>query len=113
MLFTDENIFTVATRNKSSAVTEMGDRGHNRHRLKRGERLCPLRGELGPRLKQCGLDRGLLPYEWRLHPSSRLATTDMGQTLGGVGVPFFWGELGPHRTQSRLGRGLPPYQVAP
>ena len=26
--FTDENIFTVATPNKSSAVAEMGDRGH-------------------------------------------------------------------------------------
>jgi len=27
--------------------------------------------------------------KWRLHPSSRLATIDMGQKLGGVGVPFF------------------------
>ena len=31
----------------------------------------------------------------RLHPSSRLATIDMGQKLGGVSVPFFWGELVP------------------
>ena len=30
----------------------------------------------------------------RLHPSSRLATIDMGQKLGGVGVPFFTGEAG-------------------
>jgi len=29
--------------------------------------------------------------KWRLHPSSRLATIDVGQKLGGVGVPFFWG----------------------
>jgi len=27
----------------------------------------------------------------RWHLSSRLATRDMGQKLGGVGVPFFWG----------------------
>ena len=31
--------------NKSSSVAEMGDRGHNRHRPKRGGRsLCPFRG---------------------------------------------------------------------
>jgi len=29
-LSTDEKIFTVATPNKSPAVDEMGDRGHNR-----------------------------------------------------------------------------------
>jgi len=35
--------------NKSSAVAEMGDRGHNRHGPKRGRGLlCPFRGELGP-----------------------------------------------------------------
>ena len=25
--------------------------------------LCPFMGELGPRLTQCGLDKGLLPYQ--------------------------------------------------
>jgi len=44
---------------KSSAVaeiSEMGDRGHNRHGPKRVGRLCPFRGgELGPRLTQCDL----------------------------------------------------------
>ena len=35
--------------NKSSAVAEMGDRGHNRHGPKRGGLLCPFcEGELGP-----------------------------------------------------------------
>ena len=29
----------------------------------RGGLLCPFRGELGPRLTQCGLSRGLLPYQ--------------------------------------------------
>jgi len=50
--------------NKSSAVAELGDRGHNRHRRKRGRALlCPFRRQLGPRLIQCGLCRGLLSYQ--------------------------------------------------
>ena len=53
------------TQNTSSAVAEMGDRGHNRHGMKRGGGAAvPIsRGELGPRLTQCGLGRGLLPYK--------------------------------------------------
>jgi len=47
--------------------------------------------------------------KWRLHPSSSLATVEMGQKLGEA-CAFFSGELGPYRTQSRLGRGLPPYK---
>ena len=43
-----------------------------------------------------------------IHP--RLATTDMGQKLGGC-APFF-GKLGPHLTQCGLGRSLPLYQAA-
>jgi len=39
----------------------MGNRGHNRHGPIRGELLCTFRGELGPRLIECGLGRGL-PY---------------------------------------------------
>jgi len=56
--------YALLLSNKSSAVAEMGDRGHNRHRLKRwGGLLCPFRGELGPSLIQYGLGRGLLPYQ--------------------------------------------------
>jgi len=44
---------------KSSAVAEVTDRGHNRHGPKRGSFV----GELGPRLTQCGLGRGLLLYQ--------------------------------------------------
>jgi len=41
----------------------MGDRGHNRHGPKTGGGLlCPVRGELIPRIIQCGLGRGLLLY---------------------------------------------------
>jgi len=39
-----------------------------------------------------------LHAKWRFDPSSRLATTDMGQKLGAV-PHLFWGELGPHQTQ--------------
>jgi len=37
--------------NKSSAVAEMGDHGHNRHGPKRRGLLRPFCGELGPSLK--------------------------------------------------------------
>jgi len=59
--------------NKSSAVAEMGDRGHNRYELKRGG--LPLSRELGPRLVQCGLRRGLLSYQ---AASSSIRPFDMG-----------------------------------
>jgi len=44
----------------------MGDHGYNRHGPKRrGWSTVPLLrgGELGPRLTQCGLGQGLLPYQ--------------------------------------------------
>jgi len=47
---------------KSSAVAEMGDRGHNRHGPKRGG-VVPLSRSAGNRLIQCGLRRGLLTYQ--------------------------------------------------
>jgi len=76
----------------------------------RGELLYPFHGQLGPRLIQCGLGRGLLPYQvvssfiqpfahnWH-EPKTR-------------GSAPFRGELRPHLTQRRLGQGLPLYQVA-
>jgi len=49
---------------KSSAVAEMGDRGHNRHWPKTGGGCSAhFAGKLGTRLTQCGLGRGLLPYQ--------------------------------------------------
>jgi len=56
----------IGNMHKSSAVAEMGDRGHNRHGPKRrGGVLCPFRGALGTRLHviQCGMRRCLLPYQ--------------------------------------------------
>ena len=60
--------------NKSSAVAEMGDRGHNRHVPKTGGGAVPLRGALGTRLIQCGLCGGLPPYQVAsssIHPLGR------------------------------------------
>ena len=61
----DQNITSLAEviNNKRSAVAEMGDRGHNRQAPKRRGCCVPYAGELGPRLTQCGLDRGLLLYQ--------------------------------------------------
>jgi len=81
--------------NKSSAVAEMGDRGHNRHGPKRGGGSCVPFAESWdrPRLIECGLRGCTKVYfrtKWHLDPSSRLATIHMGQKLG-EDVPFFWG----------------------
>ena len=68
--------------------------------------------EVGPRLIQCGLGRGLLPYQvapssnqWHLDASSRLATIKMGRKLGACPL-FGGGKLGPHLAQCGLDQGL-------
>jgi len=45
-------------------------------------------GELGLYLTQCGLGRGLPPHQLHLDPTSRLATADMAENLGGGLCPF-------------------------
>jgi len=87
--------------NKSSAVAEMGDRGHNRHGPKRGGAAMPLSRKLGPRLIQCGLDQGPSPCQvpsWSM-ASRRFATIDMGRKLGAP-PPFLGRGLGPHLSRS-------------
>ena len=59
--------------NNSSAVAEMGDRLATVDTGRKvGRLLCPFRGEeLGPHLTQCGLRRGLSPYQvasWSIQP---------------------------------------------
>ena len=75
----------------------MGDRGHTIDMGRKEEGLlCHFRGELGPRLIQCGLGRAAEVYfrtKWRLHPSSRLATIEMGRKLE-RGAPSPFGEGG-------------------
>ena len=57
------DVISCAKFHKSSAVAEMGDCGHNTHGPTIGGLLCLLRGGAGPRITQCGLGRGLLPYQ--------------------------------------------------
>ena len=51
----------------------------------------PLSQELGPRLIQCGLGRGLTYFRTmrRHHASSHMTTIDMGQKMGVVGCAIF------------------------
>jgi len=97
---------------KSSSVAEMGDSVHNRHHTwaKRGGCYAPFAGEVGPRLTQCGLGRGLglLPYQVASLSIQPFGHNRHESKTGGC-APFR-GELRPHLTQRRLGRGLPQYQ---
>jgi len=68
-----------------------------------------LLGELGPHLTQCGLGRGLPPYQVASLSIQPFSHNRHGPKIGGYAL--FWGELGPHVTQCSQGRGLPPYQV--
>ena len=75
--------------NKSSAVAEMGDRGHNRHGPKRGR-------ELRPRIVQCGLGRGLLPFQAAsssIQPFGHNRHGDMGQNWVRWVCPFSGGKI--------------------
>jgi len=98
-------------KNKSSAVAEMGDRGHNRHGPKRGGAAVPLSWRVGTpsNTMSPGPSSVYFPTKWYLHPYSHLATIHINQNWGAV--PFS-GQLRPHLTQCRLGWRLPPYQVA-
>jgi len=62
--------------------------------------FADLGGELGHHLTQCRIDRDLPHNKWHHGPSSRLATTDMGQKLA-VMCPF-GGRLGPHSAFSMV-----------
>ena len=105
------NHATITINNKSSAVAEMGDHGHNRHGPKRGGAV-PLREgvELEPHLTQCCPPEAYLRTKWHLDPSSHLATIYTDRKVGAVSL-FRGVELGPHLTQCGLHWGLPPYQV--
>ena len=69
--------------NKSSAVLRLATVATIDMGRKEGAAVPLSRwgGELGRRLSQCGLQGAEVYFrtKWRLHPSSRLATIDMGE----------------------------------
>jgi len=91
----------IAINDKSLAVAEMGDRGHNRHGPKRGGLLCPFHGGAG------------FPFStmWLGPRSTSFGRNRYGQNIGGC-APFGEGELDLHLTQCGQGRGVPACQVS-
>ena len=90
---------------ESSAVAEMGDRGHSRHGPKRaGRLLCPFRGGAGSpsNTKSSGPRHTSTPSGILVHPAVWPQWTS---AENGVCAPLEEGssELGPHLTQYRLG----------
>ena len=74
--------------NKSSAVAEMGDRGHNTHGLKRGGLLCPFHGGAGSPSNTVwpGPTSTSVPSGVFIHPAVWPQRTLAGNW--GVAVPF-------------------------
>ena len=99
--------------NNSTAIAEMGDRGHSRHGPQRGM-LCPFhgRGVLGPHLTNVAWAEAYLPTKWHLDPIQPSGHNRHGPKIGVPSCTFVGGELGCHLTQCHLGGGLPPYQLA-
>ena len=62
-----------------------------------GGLLCPFRGgwELGPRLTQCGLGQGLLPYQVASSSIEPFSHNRHGPKIGWGAVPFFLGSWVP------------------
>jgi len=89
--------------NKSSAVAEMGDRGHNRHGPKRRGGCCTpfAGGQLGPCLTQCCLGQGLLPYQVAFSSIQLFGQNRHGPKIGWGLCPFLLGGAGsPSNTKS-------------
>jgi len=78
----------------------MGDRGNNRHGPQNKGVSVHFVQELVPRLKQCGLGRGLLPYQVASSSIQQFGHNGHEPKTGFGAVPFFLRELGPHRSQS-------------
>jgi len=97
--------------NKSSAVSQMGDRGHNRHGPKRGGNSCaPFAGgaespsnTMWPGPRSTSVPSGIF-----IHPTGwpqQTRTTNWGS------VPFLRRKLGSHLAECGLDQGPPPCQV--
>ena len=92
----------------SSAVAEMGDRGHNRHGPKKGAAVPLSRGGgAGSPSNTMIVAWAEVHFrtKWHLDPSSRLATTDTGRKLG---APPPFGEEGAESPSNTMPLGLRP-----
>jgi len=97
--------------NKSLAVAEMGDRGHNRHGPKSGRRLlCPFRGGgagspsniMWPALKSTAV-----PYQVASSSIQPFGHNRHGPKTGGAMLPFWGGGAGPRSNIMSLEAYLP------
>ena len=87
----------------------MGDSGHNRHVPKR-KIAVSLSRELGPRLLQRGLGRGLLQYQAASSSIQRFGYNRHGPKIGWEWVcPFFWGVAG--STSNTMSRRTRPTSI--
>jgi len=77
--------------NKSSAVDEMGDRGHNRHGPKIGGLLCPFRGIWDPVWYNMCLGQGLPSYQAASASFQPFGHNRHGPKLGRGGCALFLG----------------------
>ena len=57
--------------------------------------LCPFREGAGFPSNSVAWAKVYIRTKWRLHPTSRLVTIDMGQKLGKGCALFFWGSWVP------------------
>ena len=98
---------------KSSAVAEMGTVATIDMGRKDGRGAAvPFRTELGPRLIQCGLGRGLHPYQVASSSIQPFGHNKHGaENWVVVGVPSVLGVAGSLSNTKSIGPSLPPYQV--
>jgi len=90
-------MLVYSNNNKTSAVAEMGDRGHNIHGPK-GGLLCPFRGAAGSPSNNVAWAEVYFRTKWNLHPSNLGHNRHWPKTGGRA--PFT-GELSPQLTQCR------------
>jgi len=96
-----------------SAVAEKGNRLVTIDTGRKGGLLSPFRergkGELGPIIIQCGLGRGLYPYQVAASSIQPFGHNRHGPKIGGF-APHFWGRvaLGPQSPSNTMWPGTRP-----
>ena len=86
--------YDILMSDKTSAVAEMGDHGHNRQWAAKRGAAVPLLRELGPCLVKCRLGRGLLPYQAASSSIQPFGHNRRGPKTGWGGCALFLGVAG-------------------